>query len=69
MDEGVDYYRLTATLKLPIKWMAIESMEDKVFSSKTDVWAFGIVLWELFRSVERGRGNAYKKAFMQTSIP
>lgn len=49
MDDGHDYYRLVTTLKLPIKWMAVESMEDKVFSAKSDVWAFGVVMWELFR--------------------
>lgn len=36
------------TLKLPIKWMAIESIVDKIFSVKTDVWAFGITVWEVY---------------------
>lgn len=33
--------------KLPVKWMAMESLEKGIYSSKTDVWSYGIVLWEL----------------------
>ena len=33
---------------MPIRWMAPESIVDGRYSHKTDVWAFGIVLWEVF---------------------
>lgn len=45
---SAEYYKLTHRQKLPLKWMAPESIFDGKFSSKSDVWAFAVTCWEVF---------------------
>ncbi|KAG5675764.1 hypothetical protein PVAND_005641 [Polypedilum vanderplanki] len=42
-----DYYRFTRKGMLPIRWMAPESVDGGVFSHATDVWSFGVFLYEV----------------------
>lgn len=41
------YYSSDNKKKLPVKWMSPESLEKGSYNSKTDVWSYGVVLWEL----------------------
>ena len=41
------YYIIQGQATLPIRWMATECFYGK-FSAKTDVWAFGVTMWEVF---------------------
>ncbi|KAB5579487.1 hypothetical protein PHYPO_G00195610 [Pangasianodon hypophthalmus] len=47
-----NYYRQKVAIRMPVKWMAIESLSDSIYTIKSDVWSFGVTMWEI---VSRGR--------------
>ena len=46
-DLGSEMYEQKTKGALPIRWMAPESLYFSVFTPKSDVWGFGILMWEI----------------------
>ncbi|XP_072042484.1 uncharacterized protein [Amphiura filiformis] len=57
--EEEEYHR-KSDMKLPLRWMSIESWADDIHTKESDVWSFGILLWEIVTLGARpypGRGT------------
>ncbi|XP_071177130.1 inactive tyrosine-protein kinase transmembrane receptor ROR1-like isoform X4 [Mytilus edulis] len=43
-----DYYRVQSKSILPVRWMPPEAILYGKFTTETDIWSFGVVMWEIF---------------------
>lgn len=45
-----DYFRVgrNQDVLLPVRWMAPEAIKNRVFTVESDVWSFGVLVWEIF---------------------
>ena len=73
-----DYYRFSRKGMLPVRWMAPESLADGMFTPASDIWSYGVLLYEMitFGSFPfQGRfetflqANQNKKGFLSKTHP
>ncbi|XP_072047183.1 uncharacterized protein [Amphiura filiformis] len=47
LSRDEDMYVKKSKTRVPIRWMAPESIQFSTYTSKSDVWSFGVLLWEI----------------------
>ncbi|XP_022083827.1 fibroblast growth factor receptor-like isoform X2 [Acanthaster planci] len=47
LSRGEDVYVQMSSKRVPLRWLAIESVRHNIYTTQSDVWSFGILLWEI----------------------
>lgn len=66
-----DYYRIGGSRMLPVRWMSPEAVKWGRFTTESDIWAYGVVLWEIFnygRQPYYGHSNEEVIRFLDEGI-
>ena len=61
------YYRIHGRFVLPVRWMAYECFYGK-FSQKSDVWAFGVTMWEIFTLAKEPYNDMSDKQVVENAL-
>lgn len=64
-----DYYRKESRGLMPVRWMSPESLADGVFTADSDIWSYGVVLWEIVTLAEQPyQGLANEQVFISLEL-
>uniref|UniRef100_A0AC35FLP1 Protein kinase domain-containing protein n=1 Tax=Panagrolaimus sp. PS1159 TaxID=55785 RepID=A0AC35FLP1_9BILA len=59
-DTNGEYVQITPTRRLPFRWLPLETLSDpSVFAQKGDIWAFGVLLWEMYQRGQQPYEQSY----------
>jgi Eph receptor A1 len=47
LDDDSEYFRNTEGGKVPTRWTAPEALTSRKYTTSSDVWSFGVLLWEI----------------------
>ncbi|XP_037084864.1 uncharacterized protein LOC119105504 [Pollicipes pollicipes] len=71
-----DYYKFHREGMLPVRWMAPESLADGIFTPKSDIWSFGVLLFEIatfgsfpFQGMSNGEVLEHVRAGNHVAVP
>ena len=71
-----DYYRFSRKGMLPVRWMAPESLADGLFTPMSDIWSYGVLLYEMitfgsfpFQGLSNNQVMEHVKAGHTLTIP
>lgn len=64
-----DYHMLNG-VPVPLRWLSPESMNEEKYTEKSDVWSFGVTVWEIFTGGDRPRPyNAFSDEDVLNGVP